>query len=100
VSYFDGRTQQARSDDILSEHGTAYAFTDTHPSHGVSNRLSAPEAWLFHILQRFRRMVIHLLSMTFIINLTALLVPLFVMMGYDKVIGARSSDTLPHLLWG
>ena len=38
--------------------------------------------------------------MTFVINLTALFVPIFIMVIYDKVIGAKSLESLPMILAG
>jgi ABC-type bacteriocin/lantibiotic exporters, contain an N-terminal double-glycine peptidase domain len=52
------------------------------------------------MVQRFKKMILHLFAMTFVINLAALLVPLFIMLIYDKVIGAKSLDSLPWLLSG
>jgi len=100
IKYFDARSQETRHSDILWDKGTAYVFTDTHLTHGISNAAATQEEWFFRLLQRFRGMITHLLGMTLIINLVALIVPLFIMMVYDKVIGAKSTETLPYLIAG
>lgn len=79
--------------------GTAYTFTDTHAAQAISNQRIKGD-WSKALLRRFRGLITHLLSMTLLINLVALAVPLAVMLIYDKVIGSRSLDTLPYLLAG
>ena len=37
VKYFDPSTERNTVEDILWAKGTAYVFTDTHPSHGISS---------------------------------------------------------------
>jgi len=49
---------------------------------------------------RFKKLLTHLFAMTFVINIAALLVPLFIMLIYDKVIGAKSLESLPLILSG
>lgn len=100
VKYFDPSTERNTVEDILWAKGTAYVFTDTHPSHGISSSENNQEKWFSRLLHRFQGMIIHLLAMTFIVNLVALVVPLFIMVVYDKVIGAKSPDTLPYLVSG
>ncbi len=79
--------------------GIAYTFTNTHAAQSFSAQRQ-PIPWSRALLHRFRGLIMHLLSMTFLINLIALAVPLAVMLIYDKVIGSRSEDTLPYLLAG
>lgn len=77
--------------------GTAYFFTQIDPTtqFGAQN-----VSWFHRTLIRFRRIISHLLLMTFTINLMSAMVPLFVMTVYDKVIGNGSIGTLPYLLVG
>ncbi len=100
IRYYDADRAAGGDRDTRALHGTAYAFTDTHPTHGFSDPAGSNEPWFTQLLQRFRGLITHLLGMTFLINLVALLTPLFVMVVYDKVIGARSPDTLPYLVSG
>ncbi len=100
VKYFDAKQETTIVGDILWDKGTAYVFTNTSLTHGISQLHKNQENWFFGLLQRFRGMIIHLLSMTFVINLAALIVPLFIMMIYDKVIGAKSTESLPYLVFG
>ena len=103
VHYFDAQSQQLRDADILWDKGTAYLFTDSHaqPTEEAPGAASnTQDAWFFNLLHRFRGMIVHLLGMTLLVNLIALIVPLFVMIVYDKVIGAKSADTLPYLVAG
>lgn len=79
--------------------GTAYLFTDTHQSHGMA-ATNSNEAWFYTLLKRFNHLIVHLLAMTFLINFVALTVPLFIMVIYDKVIGAKSIETLPYIIAG
>lgn len=98
MRYFDGRSQETLEQDIDTCKGTAYLFTDTQPTHGVSKLEASQQDWFAQLLRRFRHMLTHLLVMTFFINMAALSVPLFIMMIYDKVIGTKSPDTLPYLV--
>jgi len=102
ITYFDAQLGKtfSRSGDALDFKGTAYLFTDQHVTHGVPNSPVASNNWFADLTSRFRKLIIHLFAMTFAINLVALLVPLFIMVIYDKVIGARSLDSLPLLLSG
>ena len=100
IHYYDPQTNSYEIRQNLNLRGTAYLFTDSHPSYG-SNPTDMPgDEWFSNLLQRFQKMIIHLLGMTFIINMAALLVPLFIMVIYDKVIGAKSAETLPFLVSG
>ena len=101
ISYFDAHKKEhfTVSAEQLKLKGTAYLFTDKHPTHGVQQQTSTVE-WFSSLAARFRKMVIHLLLMTFVINMTALAIPIFIMMIYDKVIGAKSLDSLPMILTG
>ncbi len=101
VTFFDALRREYRTQPIaeLDGEGTAYLFTDKHPTHGVRQQQSNSE-WFASLAARFRKMVSHLLLMTFVVNITALAVPIFIMMIYDKVIGAKSLDSLPMILTG
>ena len=99
VFFYDPHSDSYETTEKLNLQGTAYLFTDNH-AHQGSNTPELSNDWFGNLLERFNKMIIHLLGMTFIINLVALLVPLFIMVIYDKVIGAKSAETLPFLITG
>lgn len=99
IHSFNGYTEEYEDIRADGTKGTAYVFTDTNPSHGMSSDTSG-DTWFYHLLIRFKHLIVHLLAMTGLINLVALTVPLFVMVIYDKVIGAKSSETLPYIIAG
>ncbi len=79
--------------------GEAYFFTDVNTDE-ANAAIPANESWFGALVRRFRRTVYSLLVLTFVLNLVALAVPLFIMVVYDKVIGAHSIETLPFLAAG
>jgi len=99
ISSFNAQTNKYEFLQSRDTKGTAYVFTDTHPSHGVTMN-DAGDTWFYKLISRFKHLVVHLLMMTFLINFVALTVPLFIMVIYDKVIGAKSVETLPYLIAG
>ncbi|MFK5947253.1 MAG: peptidase domain-containing ABC transporter [Methylococcales bacterium] len=102
ISYFDAQTEKTVSSPAkdLGIPGVAYLFTDKHASHGMPSSSDISANWFGDLTERFRKLIFHLFGMTFVINIVALLVPLFIMVIYDKVIGTRSLDSLPMLLSG
>jgi len=102
ILYYDARKEQELSspDQAMDIQGSAYLFTDKHASHGQSNAGGKNNNWFGDLTGRFRKLIMHLFAMTFVINLVALFVPLFIMLIYDKVIGIKSLDSLPLLLSG
>lgn len=99
IRSFNAQTGNYETIKAKDTYGTAYVFTDTQPSHGMTVN-DAGDNWFYKLVHRFKHLVIHLLAMTFLINFVALTVPLFVMVIYDKVIGAKSAETLPYLIAG
>lgn len=101
ISYFDAHERAYRHAEAseLNLDGTAYLFTDKHPTHGVKQQKAAAD-WFSTVLAKFRKMVWQLLLITGVVNITALLVPLFIMVIYDKVIGAKALQSLPMILAG
>lgn len=99
IFFYDPESDSYETAEALNLQGTAYLFTDNQ-AHNGSNTPELTSDWFGNLLQRFNKMIIHLLGMTFVINLSALLVPLFIMVIYDKVIGAKSAETLPFLITG
>ena len=100
VTYFDAHKNDYCVGDILSEKGTAYLFTDMHPTHAMTGMEQSTDQWFIQILKRFRKLVKHLFAMTFMLNIIAMFVPLFIMVVYDNVIGARSTHSIPFLMIG
>ncbi|MES9880074.1 MAG: peptidase domain-containing ABC transporter [Sedimenticola sp.] len=99
IRYFDALACAYKEQPAKSIKGTAYLFTDKHPSHsGEAKQLD--ETWFTKLIRRFQHLLWHLFAMSFLINLVALGVPLFIMMVYDKVIGAGSIEALPMMLGG
>ncbi len=100
LHYYDGAAHSYGRGRLPERGGTAYCLTDLHPTHGVTDRHGAQSSWFSNLLERFRATVIHLLAMTGVLNLIALVIPLFIMMVYDRVIGTRTLDSLPYLIAG
>ena len=102
VSYFDARAREYRVAHVsaLPIKGCAYLFTDKKTTRGVKQSEASASEWFDGIAGRFRKMITQLLLMTFVINLTALFVPIFIMMIYDKVIGSKSLESLPYIMAG
>lgn len=78
--------------------GTAYVISRADGEAGQHR--SKRDSWFLGIAMRFRRQVGQLLVITFLTNLLALAMPLFIMAVYDRVIGASSLETLFYLLLG
>lgn len=74
--------------------GTAYFLVTNRPEQNNDN---PNDSWLRATARRFRRLIQQLLVLTFLLNVLALAVPVFVMLVYDRVIGTSSLTTLLHL---
>ncbi len=100
VTYFDAYKNEYCKNNILKEKGIAYYFTDMHPTHAMTGLEQSSEQWFSQVLKRFRKLLKHLVAMTFMLNIIAMFVPLFIMVVYDNVIGARSTHSIPFLMVG
>ncbi|MFK8028576.1 MAG: peptidase domain-containing ABC transporter [Gammaproteobacteria bacterium] len=98
--FFDGTVRETVEKDIGSSAGRICLFTDMHPTHALPLKNQNPESWFGDTVGHFKKLIKHLLAMTFILNVIALAVPLFIMVVYDNVIGARSTSSLPYLIGG
>lgn len=78
--------------------GTAFVVK---PLQDASSRgRGASETWFRGLMRRFRPHIVQALGLTFCINVLSLLVPLAIMMIYDRVINGSSPGLLFHLAAG
>lgn len=96
---FDGNSKDSYEKNIKGVKGKIYLFTDMRVTH-ASPASATSETWFGETVGHFKGLIKHLLAMTFILNVIALAVPLFIMVVYDNVIGARSLSSLPFLIGG
>ena len=97
---FDADIKDTVEKKIEAYSGEICFFTDTHPTHALPLMNQNPENWFGDTVSHFKKLIKHLLAMTFVLNVIALAVPLFIMVVYDNVIGARSTSSLPYLVGG
>lgn len=83
--------------------GTAYVFMENHDAVDIipDKTISASNLkWFSKLILRFRSIFWQVVVASLVINILALVTPLFMMSVYDKVIGAHSPATLKYLLSG
>ena len=100
ILVFDGVSKTCYEKSIEQTKGSVYLFTDIRPTHAVPANNQSADNWFGDTVSHFKKLIKHLLAMTFILNIIALAVPLFIMVVYDNVIGARSLSSLPYLIGG
>ncbi len=100
VEYVDGDTVQTRIGTVDGRRGTAIFFTEADPAERAAAQAGGRQNWFSFVIRRFRPVIARLLVVSLFLNLLALLVPLFIMVTYDRVIGARAQDTLIYLAIG
>lgn len=95
---FKGGTRRRISFDEANQKGLAYLFTRRDAT--AEDRQEALTSWFTKVFLRFKSSLKSLLVISLITNLLAIAVPLFIMVIYDKVIGAQSTKTLPFMAAG
>lgn len=99
VSTFDGESQEYRTIPFAkAPQGIAYIFTpvDTDEMQAVQQKLS----WFGSITSRFRLLTYQIFAITLLLNLLALVTPMFVKAVYDQVVATGSLSTLAYLAIG
>ncbi len=95
IVVFDGKTRKSeRNPTGGSPKGTAYFFAKEHRQGAI--RIQGG-SWLKTVARRFQGYVSQLLILTFLLNMLALAIPMFVMAVYDKVIATGDKETLIYL---
>ena len=95
---FDGSSSSVAAIDGRSFRGTA---TIPRKADAAENEGAGTErSWIWRTAKRFRAQAAQLLAITFVTNILALTMPLFIMAVYDRVIGAHSHETLVYLVGG
>lgn len=95
---------ELKSENYLDQNeivGDAYFISSKHATQ--TNKLTEDtpsENWISDLFIRFKKEIKELLWMTFLLNIFALLVPLFIMTVYDQVIPSKSGMTLSFLTGG
>jgi ATP-binding cassette subfamily C protein/ATP-binding cassette subfamily C protein LapB len=97
---FDGVAKETSEKQIMPYKGRVCLFTDMHPTHALPLNNKVQEDWFGDTVGHFKKLIKHLLAITFVLNIIALAVPLFIMVVYDNVIGARATNSLPFLVGG
>jgi ATP-binding cassette subfamily C protein/ATP-binding cassette subfamily C protein LapB len=94
----DGSTGAIAEIDGRGMSGTAYIVSQAEKQTAWPQ--SKDSSWFLLVAKRFRKQLLQLLAITFVTNLLAIAMPLFIMAVYDWVIGANSLRTLAFLLIG
>jgi ATP-binding cassette, subfamily C, bacterial LapB len=90
---FDGAARQLRLIQPPDVDGIAYT---------IAPRTSDPAAlpggtWLSNVIGRFRPLILKIFALSFLVNLCALALPLFIIHVYDLGIGARAVEVVLYL---
>jgi ATP-binding cassette, subfamily C, bacterial LapB len=93
---YDGFTRSIRTAQCKGIRGTAYVIRSVNTSHVQRDN----STWIAELSVRFRKLVVHVLIATLMINLLSLAMPLFMMAVYDTVIPSASIDQLIYLVSG
>jgi ATP-binding cassette subfamily C protein/ATP-binding cassette subfamily C protein LapB len=94
VTAFDGGTRTEGPVRRTRQAGTAYFFTPLEPPDQRQAARQQRIGWFTVMARRFHGLVWRMLAITLVLNVLALVTPLFVMGVYDKVVGAKALDTL------
>lgn len=100
LSIYDGATQSEGTIQASRITGTAYLFDINRQKGGKQDNKPSDKSWLNGVLGRFRGLIAQAFAISFVTNVTALAVPIFIMGVYDRVIGTRSAETLFYFLFG
>ena len=95
---FDGATRAIRTVSSEIGPGTAFIVEPISREEEVLDRSRTD--WFRDLAERFRPVVLRMLAVTFVTNMLALAVPLYVMSVYDHVIAGNSRTTLVFLVTG
>ena len=98
IIVFNGELNRLEKLPLRPLKGLAYFFepVDLEERTATRNRVG----WFRMVAERFRKLIVYILIVTFFITLLQVATPLFVMSVYDKVVGSRSITTLISLLMG
>ncbi len=97
---FDGAAAEIREIEAADTDGLAYfARYDAEAAERIRTAARSGR-WCQVVGERFRSLVLQLLGISFVSNLMALAVPIFIMSVYDTVIGSGDPNTLYYLFGG
>jgi ATP-binding cassette, subfamily C, bacterial LapB len=99
LSIFDGKTKTEGTIDAGRTKGTAY-LVNQEDALESSPAQKATDSWIWNVVGRFKRLIVQTFAISFITNITALMVPIFIMGVYDRVISTRSAETLAYFVAG
>jgi len=99
LSIFDGKTQSEGTIDAGTTRGTAYLIQQCDTAETASPA-QPPKSWIWNVISRFKKLILETFAISFVTNLTAMTVPIFIMGVYDRVIGTRSAETLAYFVAG
>ena len=98
---FDSADRKEKILEDTSITGTAYFISSEYTTQtNKKKQLKPEENWVGKLALRFKSTIKQLFAMTLILNIFALLVPLFIMAIYDQVIPSKSGETLAYLAGG
>ena len=80
--------------------GKACVFTKADDDARNEAAKAGAEPWFAATARRFRGLVLQMMAVTFLTSVVAVIVPLFIMTVYDKVVPARSQEMLFFLAFG
>ncbi|MGI9415269.1 MAG: peptidase domain-containing ABC transporter [Hyphomicrobiales bacterium] len=95
---FDGQT--GREQWVAAEDTAGTAFIVSEIDLELEQKRIQRYGWMAAVLRKFKSLLWQLLGITFLINMFALAVPIYIMNVYDKVIGTRSEQVLVYFFLG
>lgn len=96
---FNGQTQHYVTLPTSTQRGMAYCLTEIDASRDDVSEVNEAN-WFGKLVRRFRSQIGQLFAITLFLNLLAMIVPIYIMVVYDKVIGAKAPETLVPLFIG
>jgi ATP-binding cassette, subfamily C, bacterial LapB len=90
---FDGGAEEWRRVDRAQIEGVAYPILSQASEHAGSGG----GVWLGNVIRRFKPLIVKVFVLSFLINLSALALPLFIIHVYDLGIGARAEEVVFYL---
>lgn len=101
IRIFDSEDGKEKYIQDTEQSGAAYFITSEFTSQTNKKTSEAPPTnWIGDLLKRFKATIRQLFAMTLVLNLLALMVPLFIMTIYDQVIPSQSTEALAYLVAG